>query len=76
MVKQVTITAKISGELKRRLDRLGVNVSELVRESLELQARRLEKDRLRRLAQEAGEILRKIPEEELVKAIREGREGR
>ena len=76
MGDQVTVTAKIPPELKERLNRLGVNVSGLIREVLELEVERLEKERLQRLAEEAGEILRKIPVEELVEAVRSGRETR
>jgi len=76
MGKQVTITAKIPVELKKKLARLGVNVSGLTRKALEREVERLERERLRRLADEAGEILRKIPTEEIVRTIREDRDGR
>ena len=76
MGKQVTVTAKIPAELKERLKRLGVNVSGLIREALDVEVKRLERERLRNLAEEASEILQKIPAEELVEAIRIGREAR
>lgn len=76
MGRLVTVTAKIPAELKERLKRLGVNVSELIRKTLELEAERLERERLRKMAEEAGEILQKIPAEELVEAVRMGRETR
>jgi post-segregation antitoxin (ccd killing protein) len=76
MGRQVTVTAKIPVELKEKLSKLGVNLSRLMREALEREAKRVEKERLRELAEEAGEILQKIPAEELVKAVREGREAR
>jgi len=76
MGDQATVTAKIPQELKDRLNRLNVNVSGLIREALKLEVERLEKERLRKLAEEAGEILRKIPAEELVEAVRSGREAR
>ena len=76
MSKQVTVTAKIPAELKERLAKLGVNVSGMIREALEREVKRVEKERLRKLAEEAGEILQKIPAEELVEAVREGRETR
>ena len=76
MGKQVTVTAKIPAELKARLARLGVNVSGMIREALEREVKRVEKERLRELAEEAGEILQKIPAEELVLVVREGREAR
>jgi post-segregation antitoxin (ccd killing protein) len=74
--KQVTVTAKIPVGLKERLNKLGVNMSGLIREALELEVERLERERLRKLAQEAGELLQKIPAEELVAAVRMGREAR
>ena len=73
---QVTVTAKIPADLKERLARVGTNVSGLIREALEREVERLEKEMLRKLAEEAGEILQKIPADELVEAVREGREAR
>lgn len=72
----VTVTAKIPEELKKRLEGLDVNVSGLIREVLEREVERMEMERLRRMAGEAGKILRKIPSEELVRVIRESREER
>ena len=74
MRNQVTVTAKIPAELKKKLTKLGVNVSEFTREALQREVERLERDRRRMLAEEAGEILQKIPAEELVAAVRAGRE--
>jgi post-segregation antitoxin (ccd killing protein) len=76
MGNQVTVSAKISAELKKKLTKLGVNVSGLMREALQCEVERLERDRLRKLAEEAGEILQKIPVEEIVEAVRAGRENR
>ncbi|MEM2848985.1 MAG: hypothetical protein QXI36_01765 [Candidatus Bathyarchaeia archaeon] len=76
MGKLVTVTGKVPVELKERLRRLRVNVSEVIRRSLELEAERLEWERLKSMAEETGEILRKIPDEELVKTIRLSRENR
>ena len=76
MGNQVTISAKISAELKKKITKLEVNVSGLMREALQCEVERLEKERLRKLAEEAGEILQKIPPEEIVEAIRAGRENR
>ncbi len=76
MGSQVTVTAKIPIELKKKLTKLGVNVSGLMREALRLEVERLERERLRKLAQEAGEILQKIPAEEIVEAVRASRENR
>lgn len=76
MSNQVIVTAKIPLKLKKKLIKLGVNVSGLVREALEAEVERLEREKLRELAKEAGKILQKIPSEEIVEAIRAGRENR
>jgi post-segregation antitoxin (ccd killing protein) len=76
MGNQITVTAKIPSELKERLAKLGVNVSELVREALQCEVERLERERRRKLAEEAGEIFQKIPVAEFVEAVRASRENR
>jgi post-segregation antitoxin (ccd killing protein) len=76
MGNQVTVTAKVPAELKKKLTKLGVNVSGLVRKALQLEVDRLERERLRKLAEEAGEILQKVPAQEIVEAVRAGRETR
>jgi post-segregation antitoxin (ccd killing protein) len=76
MGSQVTVTSKIPSELKERLNRLGINISGLIREALKSEAERLERERLQKLAEEAGEILQKIPDRELIEAIRIGRKAR
>jgi len=76
MGNQVTVTAKIPAELKKKLTKLGVNVSELTREALQREVERLERDRRRRLAEEASKILQKVPAEEIVEAVRASRENR
>ena len=76
MGNQVTVTAKIPAELKKKLTKLGVNVSELTREALQREVERLERERLRNLAEEASKILRKVPVEEIVEAVRASRENR
>ena len=76
MGKQVTVTAKIPEQLKKRLAALEVNVSELIRRALEREVEKAEGERVRKLADEAGRILQKIPSGELVHAVRESREAR
>jgi hypothetical protein len=76
MPDSVVITARIPEELKRKLDEMGVNVSGLVRRSLEGEIRKLEMERLQTRADDAGRALERIPQEEIVKSIRTGRESR
>ena len=74
MSNQVTVTAKIPAELKKKLSKLGVNVSEFTREALQREVERLERERRKKLGEEASEIIQKIPADELVEAVRAGRE--
>jgi hypothetical protein len=76
MGNQATVSAKIPAELKKKLTKLEVNVSGLMRAALQCEVERLEKERLIKLAAEAGEILQKIPPAEFAEAIRAGRENR
>jgi len=76
MGNQVTVSAKIPSELKKKLNELGVNVSGLMREALQSEVKRLERQRLRKLAEDAGAILQKIPEDEIVESVRAGRDNR
>ena len=76
MGSQVTVSAKIPSELKKKLNELGVNVSGLMREALQSEVKRLERQRLRKLAEDAGAILQKIPEDEIVESVRAGRDNR
>jgi len=71
----VTVTAKIPADLRDRLRELGVNISQLIRRALEAEIERREKERLKREAEEAAKILRKIPPDELVESVRAGRES-
>jgi len=76
MTAQVTICAKIPAQLKKKLADLGVNVSELVRESLQAEVDRMEREHLKELAKKASAILKKIPPEEFAESIRATRDSR
>ena len=76
MGTQATVCAKVPAELKKKLTSLGVNVSELIRDSLQFEVDRLERERLKKLAEEVSVILKKIPPEEFVESIRASRDNR
>ena len=76
MGTQATVCAKVPAELKKKLTSLGVNVSELIRDSLQSEVDRLERARLKNLAKEVSTILKKIPPEEFVESIRATRDNR
>jgi hypothetical protein len=50
-------------------------VSGLVREALQSEVERLERERLRKLAEVAGAILQKVPAEEIVESVRASRDN-
>jgi hypothetical protein len=71
-----TVCAKVPAELKKKLSSLGVNVSEVIRESLQSEVDRLEAERINKLAKEVSTILKKIPPEEFVQSIRAIRDNK
>jgi len=72
----VTVSAKVRRELWERLKGYGVNISEVIKRSLEEEVRRREEEEARRLLGEASKRLRKLKEEEIVESVRKSREGR
>ena len=70
----VTVSAKVRRELWEKLRGYGVNVSEVIKRSLEEEVRRREEEEAERLLGEASKHLRKLSEEEIVESIRESRE--
>jgi hypothetical protein len=76
MGMQETVCAKVPAGLKKKLSSLGVNVSEVIRESLQSEVDRLEKEKLNKLAKEVSAILNKIPPEEFAQSVRASRNSR
>ena len=76
MGMQETVCAKVPAGLKKKLSNLGVNVSEVIRESLQSEVDRLEKEKLNKLAKEVSAILKKIPPEEFAQSVRASRDSR
>lgn len=74
MGKYVTVSAKVSKELKDRLYELDVNVSRFVRNAIEKEVSRREEEKLRMVAGKASHLLRKIPADEIVKVVRKTRD--
>lgn len=76
MGMEETVCAKVPAELKKKLSSLGVNISEIIRESLKSEVDRLEKEKLNKLAKEVSTILKKIPPEEFTLSVRASRDNR
>ncbi len=71
-----TVTAKAPKELKEKLNRHGVNVSALIRETLEKEAERLEAEETDRIVDEVAELLQDIPTKNIIEDIRRDRDER
>jgi len=76
MGKMTTVSAKISEDLKRKIDELGISPSEIIRRALEEEVRRRTRELLKKRLEEVSSILSKVEREEWIKAIREAREER
>lgn len=76
MGKMITVSAKISEDLKRKIDELGISPSEIIRRALEEEVRRRTRELLKERLEEVSSILSKVEREEWIKAIREAREER
>jgi len=75
-MKDATITVRVPRKLKEELAKYRVNVSEVLRRALEEEVRKRRREELKAAAAELGEFFSRIPDEEIVKSIRETRDGR
>jgi post-segregation antitoxin (ccd killing protein) len=76
MGSYITVSAKVRKEVVEKARRLGVNVSEFLRKTLEEEVRRRELERLEKKLNEPDSVLEKIDMNEIVSLIRENRESR
>jgi antitoxin CcdA len=70
------VTIRIDKRTKEKIRKHKINVSETVRTALRTEIQKREEKELGESLREAGEILRKIPEDDIVKAIRQSRDER
>ncbi|ADN50724.1 type II toxin-antitoxin system CcdA family antitoxin [Vulcanisaeta distributa] len=70
----VTVSAKIKRELWEKLKKYNIPISDVIRRALEEEVRKAEEEELARALDEAGQILSKIPDEEIIKAVRLSRD--
>ena len=76
MGKLITVSAKVSEELKRRADELRINISALVRRALEDEIKRMELQSVLETLKEEVKTAPELPEGTIVRIIRNMREGR
>ena len=71
-----SITVRIPDELKKELEDTGVKISEVTRKALENEVKRIQEQRAKEAAKRLSELLSAIPDEDIIKAIRETRDQR
>ncbi len=76
MTKQVTVSARIDAELRRKLKELGIRPSEVIKKALEREVEERLKLQLYRKVERASKIIRRVGRDAWIKAIRESRDGR
>ncbi len=71
-----SITVRIPDELKKELEDTGVKISKVTRKALENEVKRIQELRAKEAAKRLSELLSEIPDEEIIKAVRETRDQR
>jgi len=71
-----SITVRIPDELKKELQETGVNISEVTRKALEDEVKKIKEQKAREAAHKLSQLLSEVPDEEIIKAIRETRDQR
>ena len=71
-----SVTVRIPDDLKRELETLGVEVSEVTRIALENEVMRLKRKKAKEAGENLGRLLVNVPDEEILRAVREGRDER
>jgi len=72
----VTVSVKVSPELKEKMKKLGIKASDLLRAAIEEEVRLREVEKVKAEIQELKPVLGRIPMEDVIKNIREDREQR
>ena len=73
MANYETVSAKIPTELKEKINKYGIPISETIREALESEVRKKEIEDLKKGVKELQPLLDKFTTEEVVQMIREDR---
>ena len=71
-----TVVVRVDEQLKKKARAYNVNISEVVRSALEQEVQRREMRELISALERAKKALSKVPDEEIVKAVRETRDER
>ena len=71
-----TVVVRVDEELKKKAKAYNVNISEVVRSALREEVQRRERKELISALGRAKKALSKVPDDEIVRAIRETRDSR
>ena len=71
-----SITVRIPDELKKQLQETGINISEVTRKALEAEVKKIQEQRAQEAAKKLSQLLSEVPDDEIIKTIRETREQR
>ena len=71
-----SITVRVSENLKREIETLGVEISEVTRTALENEVKRLKRKKAKEAAEKLGKHLADVPDEAITNAVRESRDQR
>ncbi len=76
MTEYITISARIKKDLKKKIAKYRINISQLMRNAIEAEIERIEESELRKSLRKTGQIFAKIDMETITNLIREDRENR
>lgn len=76
MTQCVTVSTKISKQLKEKIQRLKIKPSKIMRKALEDEVKRREIEELKQEINKLKPVLEKVSMDDIVKGIREDRENR
>ncbi|MDA4112651.1 MAG: type II toxin-antitoxin system CcdA family antitoxin [Thaumarchaeota archaeon] len=71
-----TVVVRVDPKLKRKAKLYNVNISEVVRSALRDEVQRREREGLISALERAKKVLSKVPDEEIIRAVRETRDTR
>ena len=74
MCDYVTVSAKVTKDLRERLAELGIKPSEVIKKALEKEVEERRRELLKEKVERAAPIISKVGTDNWVKAIRESRE--
>jgi ribosomal 50S subunit-associated protein YjgA (DUF615 family) len=76
MTEMATVSAKIEKSKKEEMEQLGISPSDIIKKAVDDAIREKKRERLIREMNEVGKLVRHIPKESWVQAIRESRDER